>query len=445
MNMAPSGVQATESKEQRNTVIFNASKRELFSANSGYKTLQKRLRTNWKIQTLKDEVSEEKLLGARVWISGGPREKFTAAEIEALKRYLDSGGTVLVMLGEGGEAKHDTNINFLLEEFGIMVNNDAVIRNVYYKYYHPKEALISNGVLNREINRAAGKPVPGAGDDENGSHISQGLTFVYPYGATLNVMKPAVAVLSTGSVCFPLNRPVLAFHHNKQSGGKLAVLGSCHMFSDQYLDKEENNKILDVLMQWLTTKDVQLNQIDAEDPEISDYNMLPDTGKLAENLRVCLQESDEIPRDFTTLFDINTFSLDMTSLPKVIEAYEQLNIKHESLQLIQPQFETPLPPLQPAVFPPNFRELGPPPLELFDLDEAFSSEKVRLAQLTNKCTDDDLEYYVRKCGDILGVTSKLPREAQDARHVLQHVFFQLVEFKKLNQEQDIDAAESFQN
>lgn len=41
------------------------------------------------------------------------------------------------------------------------------------------------------------------------------LTFVYPFGATLNVMKPAVAVLSTGSVCFPLNRPILAFYQHE--------------------------------------------------------------------------------------------------------------------------------------------------------------------------------------------------------------------------------------
>lgn len=39
----------------------------------------------------------------------------------------------------------------------------------------------------------------------------------------------------------------------------------------------------------------------------------------------------------------------------------------------------------PQVFPPQFRELPPPALELFDLDEAFSSEKSRLAQITNKC------------------------------------------------------------
>jgi len=38
------------------------------------------------------------------------------------------------------------------------------------------------------------------------------LSFVYPYGATLNVMKPSAAVLSSGSVAFPLNRPVCAFY-----------------------------------------------------------------------------------------------------------------------------------------------------------------------------------------------------------------------------------------
>lgn len=28
---------------------------------------------------------------------------------------------------------------------------DSVVRNVYYKYFHPKEALVSNGVLNRFV------------------------------------------------------------------------------------------------------------------------------------------------------------------------------------------------------------------------------------------------------------------------------------------------------
>ena len=44
-------------------------------------------------------------------------------QFEAIKNYLDKGGSILVLLGEGGETRFGTNINFLLEDFGIMVNN----------------------------------------------------------------------------------------------------------------------------------------------------------------------------------------------------------------------------------------------------------------------------------------------------------------------------------
>lgn len=56
---------------------------------------------------------------------------------------------------------------------------------------------------------------------------------------------------------------------------------------------------------------------------------------------------------------------------------------HCQLWLCMPSFMKDLISFQ--VFPPSFRELPPPPLELFDLDETFSSEKARLAQITNKC------------------------------------------------------------
>lgn len=90
----------------------------------------------------------------------------------------------------------------------------------------------------------------------------------------MNVAQPAVAVLSTGSVAFPLNRPVCALYtHTKTTsgspGGKLAVLGSVHMFADKYIDKEDNDKVRDVLFRFFTTSDIQLNQIDADDPEVN--------------------------------------------------------------------------------------------------------------------------------------------------------------------------------
>lgn len=46
------------------------------------------------------------------------------------------------------------------------------------------------------------------------------------------------------------------------------MLGSAHMLSDQYLEKEENGKLRDVVFQFLTAKDFKLNQIDADDPEV---------------------------------------------------------------------------------------------------------------------------------------------------------------------------------
>ena len=91
-----------------------------------------------------------------------------------------------------------------------------------------------------------------------------------------------------------------------------------------------------------------------EEPELSEYVHVPDITALADRLRSCLQEADELPRNFTTLFN-------------------------ERLTLIPPQFETPMPALQAAVFPPTLKELPPPSLDLYDLDEQFASEKIRLA------------------------------------------------------------------
>jgi intraflagellar transport protein 52 len=92
-----------------------------------------------------------------------------------------------------------------------------------------------------------------------------------------------------------------------------------------------------------------------------------------------------------------------------------------------------LPALEPAVFPPILQDLPPPALDLFDLDENFASERSKLVTLTNKCTDDDLEYYIRECGSILGIMDKLNPEKQDAKNVLEYVFKSIANWKKLNQ------------
>ena len=79
-------------------------------------------------------------------------------------------------------------------------------------------------------------------------------------------------------------------------------------------------RIANVLVDFLTTDSVNLHAIDFEDPEISDYNMIPNSVLLSDRLRVCLQESDEVPTDFTRLFNTRLFSISTSLVPPAIKA-----------------------------------------------------------------------------------------------------------------------------
>ncbi len=80
-------------------------------------------------------------------------------------------------------------------------------------------------------------------DDEFGKEMEQkGLEFVYPFGSTLNVQEQSHPIMSTGPLSYPINRPVAAVYIKKGGKGKLVVIGSYEMFSDEYFEKEDNSK-----------------------------------------------------------------------------------------------------------------------------------------------------------------------------------------------------------
>ena len=108
-------------------------------------------------------------------------------------------------------------------------------------------------------------------------------------------------------------------------------------------------------------------------------------------------------------------------------------MKHEPLTLIKPQFEVPMPALKPAVYPPIFRDCEPPSLELFDLEDYFASETSRLNQLTNKCSEQDLELFIKEFGGISGISSRMPTDQRGAKQILEFVVTQLFEFKRMYQ------------
>ena len=150
--------------------------------------------------------------------------------------------------------------------------------------------------------------------DENG-----GLKFVYPYGATMTVRKPSHAILSSGPISYPANTPVGAFYMSPKRG-KLFVLGSMMFFEDEFFEKEDNQKIQEAIFKWLLTDgDAEFEKNVKEDPDLADqYHHVPDVTALADRLRSCLQESDELPRDFTTLFNDKLYRFDTDLIPEAI-------------------------------------------------------------------------------------------------------------------------------
>jgi intraflagellar transport protein 52 len=105
-------------------------------------------------------------------------------------------------------------------------------------------------------------------------------------------------------------------------------------------------------------------------------------------------------------------------VPEAVQLYERLRVKHEPLRFTRslrrrcrrckPPFSRP------------FWEPPPPALDLFDLDEHFASERVRLAHLANKCNDDDMEYMCREAGVNLGITKELEEYSRSGKQVLEY-------------------------
>ena len=69
------------------------------------------------------ELNLERIANAKIFILAGPQDQFTEDEFQILKNYVENGGSLWVMLGEGGEAEFQTNVNFFLEQYGIYINS----------------------------------------------------------------------------------------------------------------------------------------------------------------------------------------------------------------------------------------------------------------------------------------------------------------------------------
>mmetsp|Transcript_9966 Transcript_9966/g.25382 ORF Transcript_9966/g.25382 Transcript_9966/m.25382 type:complete len:465 (+) Transcript_9966:160-1554(+) len=449
---------------EQNRVLFGSCKGETHTPQSGFKQLYRRLRAHFKPEkqsSKEDTITREMLSGVSIFVLGCPTEKFSKSECEAIRSFIGNGGSLLVCMSGKKANSNATNINYILEEFGVVVNSDSVVRTVHHRYMHPKEVLITDGILNREIyeeifrnSQFAQMPL----DNFNGRSMQERkeymddpaykLDIVYPHGATLSVQKPAVALLSSGKIAYPMNRPVVA-GWSLPGSGKVVVAGSVEMFDDNWVDKESNAQLMEFLFDYMRTdSNIQLNYIDADEPDLNDYEHIPDVGSLSARPKSCLQDvGEELPRDFKEIFD-ESLSLTDDLVTEAVSLFDKLQIKKGPLTLIPPKFEVPLPSLQPAVFPPAFREPAPPALELFDLDDHFASPQSSLAQLFHKCnegSEEDVSCFIVEGARALGIPESQAlsvTNSASAKAMLAEIFRRTVHYKMSDAHADAPYAHS---
>lgn len=142
--------------------MFSSVLGESHRRNAGFKELYRRLDRSFpdrrKIETkLRDGAagytSLSKALnsesGMAVLVSGNPTKPLSTSEQQKVVDFVVDGGHLVVTASAGGLV--GCNFNDVLTLFGISVNNDAVLRTTFYKYFHPKEAFISDGAVTRSV------------------------------------------------------------------------------------------------------------------------------------------------------------------------------------------------------------------------------------------------------------------------------------------------------
>ena len=148
------------------------------------------------------------------------------------------------------------------------------------------------------------------------------------------------------------------------------------MLSDEYISKEENKKLINIVF------DIERNLVnsiqDFQIPVSQDFSTrttVPSIEKMSNNLKCAFECNPDLSFNVFSLFENNLFKVHFDLQKEAIELHKRLNIERKKLTLISPVFETPMLGLTPAVFPPVLVDIDTPGLELYDLDDEFANPK----------------------------------------------------------------------
>ncbi|XP_055355559.1 intraflagellar transport protein 52 homolog [Paramacrobiotus metropolitanus] len=377
-----------------NIAIFIEGKDEPYTAADGYTKLAAHLAQHHNLQVRRsylDNLDPDDLEQTVLVLVAGPRRPFTASEFQCLKTFITLGINVLFLAGEGGQHDLKTNLNSLLSDYGVTFARDSVVRSSPRQYLHPKEALIHDGVI------------------ESSPLCAKDLQFVYPFGCSLEIGKPAIPVLTSGKCCFPPDRGLCALSQLGESHGKVACFGSLYAFHDQYIEKEENAQLLNSLLNTILTTNEVFHEKISTFPDFEDIPARPQRQFVipkAVRAEPLFDEAFELPeKTIRQLMEDqveNEFGKNFRLEAALIEAGQRLGISWDVNSVrMPPKIKGYLPKMVYPTMPPEVRLAGAPTLELFDLDQELFGDKATLEKLFKD--GGSREEIVQKAGKLFGL------------------------------------------
>lgn len=122
-----------------------------------------------------------------------PKEKFTEAQTDALKKFVDQGGSVLalvdgVSIGEGLSAtKNDLGLNKFFNEYGITLNNDLVGDT------RSGVASFSQGFFTFSSNYAFWPKITSEGFNQNYNAVANLESVILPWASSISINKDKIS------------------------------------------------------------------------------------------------------------------------------------------------------------------------------------------------------------------------------------------------------------
>lgn len=214
--------------------------------------------SNLKLGKIEAGLTYEKLSAYNIFIIGVPiaESYLSPEEIEDLVNYVKDGGSLLIVADKGGDYENKSNLNDLLEHFGVKINSDCLYEDESKSEMSSRVKIseFTKHFITREIN-----------------------SIIHSGGCTLSIDKTLedenldinpIAFSSEGSSWHTIfngeewieeslsKQPIItAIHFNL---GKLLVIGNLSIFSsfhDSYgIHAVDNFKLISNIISWLQNK-----------------------------------------------------------------------------------------------------------------------------------------------------------------------------------------------